>query len=129
MTDPIKLVDTYLQHCEDRELDSAERYLAPSVRLRFPGGVTYSSLQDMVAAPKAYAWVRKHRDRYIVAPDGASTTVVSIGRLYGERVDGTSFEGVRYVDIFALEDGLIVSQDVWNDLADAGIAPAPQRAS
>lgn len=128
MTDPIVLVDTYLQHCEDRELDEAAQYLAPTARLQFPGGATYSSLREMVTAPKSYAWVRKHRDRYVVGVEGESTSVVSIGRLYGERLDGTAFDDVRYVDVFRLEAGLIVEQNVWNDLAAVGITPTPQPA-
>ncbi|MBC9734629.1 nuclear transport factor 2 family protein [Nocardioides marmotae] len=124
MTDPARLVDTYLQHCEDRELDAASRFLGPGARLQFPGGATYSSLQEMVGSPKAYTWVRKHRDRFVVSVEGDLTTVVSIGRLYGERLDGTPFEDIRYVDVFGLRDGLIVEQLVWNDLPEAGLVPA-----
>jgi len=41
-----------------------------------------------------------------------------LGTLYGEWSDGTPFEGNRYIDRFVVRDGLIVSQDVWNDSAD-----------
>lgn len=123
MTEPAAIVDAYLQHCEDRELDAASRFLAPDVRMQFPGGVEHTALADMVATPKPYAWVRKHRDRFLVgAPTGDSTTVVSLGRLYGERLDGTAFDDVRYADVFILRDGLIVEQLVYNDLSVAGIA-------
>ena len=124
MTDPAKLVDTYLQHCEDRELDAASQLLADGARLQFPGGATYSSLQEMVEAPKAYTWVRKHRDRYVVSIEDDRTTVVSIGRLYGERLDGDPFEDIRYVDVFGLRENRIVEQLVWNDLPEAGLVPA-----
>ena len=124
MTDPALLVDSYLQLCEDRDLDAASRYLAPDVRLQFPGGATYSSLREMVASPKAYTWVRKHRDRYVVSVEDDLTTVVSIGRLYGKRLDGTPFDDIRYVDVFTLREGHIVEQLVWNDLSQAGLVPA-----
>ncbi len=123
MNDPARLVDDYLQCCEDRDLVAASQYLARGVRLVFPGPTTFASLQEMVAAPKAYAWVRKHRDRVVVQVDDDESSVVSIGRLYGERLDGTPFEDVRYVDVFLLRDGLIVEQLVWNDLAAVGLAP------
>jgi len=119
-----RLVDSYLQHCEDRELDEAERYLDPEVRLEFPGGASYPSLRAMVEAPKAYTWVRKHRDRYAVSVEGELTTVVSVGRLYGERLDGRAFEDIRYVDVFTLRHDRIVEQLVWNDLPEAGVVPA-----
>ncbi|MDT9593592.1 nuclear transport factor 2 family protein [Nocardioides zeae] len=124
MTGPAALVDAYLQACEDRDLATASGYLAPGVRMQFPGGVTYASLEDMVAAPKPYAWVRKHRDRYEVGTDGDRTTVVSTGRLHGRRHDGSEFADVRYIDLFTLRADLIVEQLVWNDLPLAGPWPA-----
>lgn len=120
-------IDTYLQLCEDRQLDEATDYLADGVQLIFPGNRTYSSLQEMAQASKGrYAWVKKQRTDYAVgertAPDGVTEQVVtSIGTLYGEKLDGSSFEGVRYIDVFTLRDGRIVRQEVWNDLAESGI--------
>ena len=46
------------------------------------------------------------------------TVVYSIGTLYGEWIDGTPFEGNRYVDRFVVQDGFIVKMDVWNDSAE-----------
>jgi len=120
-------IDTYLQLCEDRQLDEATNYLADSVKLIFPGNRTYASLQEMAQASKGrYAWVKKHRTDYAVgervAGDGITEQVVtSIGTLYGEKLDGSSFEGVRYIDVFTLRDGRIVRQEVWNDLAETGV--------
>jgi hypothetical protein len=51
-----------------------------------------------------------------VGPEG--TVVYSTGYLYGERPDGTPFEGNRYVDRYVVENGLIVKMDVWNDSAE-----------
>jgi hypothetical protein len=44
--------------------------------------------------------------------------------LAGQALDGSPFDGVRFIDRFALNDGLIVSQMVWNDLAEVGALPA-----
>lgn len=127
--DPTVVVDTYLQLCEDRELDAASRFLAPGVRMQFPTGVEHAALADMVATPKPYAWVRKHRDRFLTGEqEGGDVHVVSLGRLYGERLDGTPFDDVRYVDVFVLRDGLITEQIVWNDLCEAGIGLGPSSA-
>jgi hypothetical protein len=123
------LVDAYLQANEDRDLDAAEQFLAPGTVLQFPGGVEYHSLADLVDAPKLYAWVRKHRDTYAVATEVGQTTVTSIGRLYGEWLDGTPFDGIRYVDVFVVEDGLITSQRVWNDLREPSSRSAHETTS
>lgn len=124
---PAELVDDYLQLCEDRELEAAARYLAPGVRLEFPGGEVFGSLPELVAASAGkYRWVRKHRTHFAVGEIDGQTTVTSIGTLYGEALDGSPFEGIRYVDFFVVDgDGLIREQLVWNDLAITGIVPVP----
>jgi ketosteroid isomerase-like protein len=120
-------IDIYLQLCEDRQLDEATDYLADNVQLIFPGNRTYANLQEMAQASKGrYAWVKKHRTDYSVGerttPDGATEQVVtSSGTLYGEKLDGTPFEGIRYIDVFTIRDGRIVRQEVWNDLAETGV--------
>lgn len=124
---PAELVDTYLQLCEDRDLEAAARYLAPGARLQFPGGEEFGSLAELVAASGGkYRWVRKQRSRFAVGQVEGETTVTSIGTLYGEALDGRPFEGIRYVDFFVVdEDGLIREQLVWNDLVIAGVVPPP----
>jgi hypothetical protein len=57
-------------------------------------------------------------DRFDVCPGKGETVVYSIGTLYGEWIDGTSFEGNRYVDRFVVQNGQIVKMDVWNDSAE-----------
>jgi hypothetical protein len=44
-----------------------------------------------------------------------------MGTLYGLNNFGIEFAGVRYIDRFVVEGGLIVSQEVWNDLAESGV--------
>jgi len=126
-TNPAQVIDDYLQLCEDRQLDQASSYLADDVEIIFPGNRTYASLQEMARASKGrYAWVRKNRTDYSVgertATDGVTEQVVtSIGTLYGEKLDGSPFDGIRYIDVFTIRDGRIVRQEVWNDLAETGI--------
>lgn len=120
--DIVKMIDEYLQFNEDRNLEEASKFLAPNVVLQFPAGVTYGSLQELVTSAKGrYQWVRKHRDRYFVGHDGDTTTVTSIGRLYGVDLNGEPFEDIRYVDVFVIKDGKITEQIVWNDLAETGV--------
>jgi hypothetical protein len=122
-----EIVDEYLQLCEDRELDQASHFLASDAVIIFPGDRRYASLQEMAAASIGrYSWVRKHRNEYAVgqgvnAEGQQEQIVTSIGTLYGEKLDGAPFDGIRYIDVFMLRDGLIVRQEVWNDLAETGI--------
>jgi hypothetical protein len=122
--DAARLVDRYLQLCEDRRLDEASRYLAPEVRFVFPGGKEFGSLAEMVEDSKSrYRWVRKNRKRCFVGSpaersNDAEVTVTSLGMLYGEDLAGNSFSAIRYVDVFVLRDGRIAEQHVYNDLAE-----------
>ena len=68
--------------------------------------------------------MKKTLDQFDVVSDGAATTVYVYGTLAGQALDGSPFDGVRFIDRFALDDGLIVSQMVWNDLAEVGALPA-----
>ena len=120
-----KIVRTYLRLVEARDLDAASEFLADDVSIVFPGGRTFGSLTDQVASSAGrFRSVKKTLDQLDVVSDGAETTVYVYGTLAGQALDGNSFDGVRFIDRFALNDGLIVSQMVWNDLAEVGALPA-----
>jgi hypothetical protein len=125
-TEEIEIVDTYLRLCEERRLDEAGRYLAAGARLTFPSGTGFAALEEMVAdAAQRYRQVRKHRDEFVVgrrASDDA-TVCISTGTLDGTTLWGTSFTGVRYLDMFVIRDGQIHEQYVWNDLSECDVAP------
>jgi len=96
--------------------------MAPNSKIEFPGGKRFNTQAEMVENAKGrYTWVRKHRDRYFVGVNGAQTTVTSIGTLYGENLAGVAFDGIRYVDVFVIENGLITEQMVWNDFCESGV--------
>ena len=120
-----RIVRTYLRLVEARDLDAASEFLADDVSIVFPGGRTFESLTDQVASSAGrFRSVKKTLDHLDVVSDGAETTVYVYGTLAGQALDGSSFDGVRFIDRFALNDGLIVSQMVWNDLAEVGALPA-----
>ena len=123
--DAAKIVRTYLRLVEARDLGAASEFLAEDVLIVFPGGRTFESLADQVASSAGrFRSVKKTLDQLDVVSDGAETTVYVYGTLAGQALDGSSFDGVRFIDRFALNDGQIVSQMVWNDLAEVGALPA-----
>jgi ketosteroid isomerase-like protein len=120
-----RIVRSYLRLVEARDLDAASEFLADDVSIVFPGGRTFESLTDQVASSAGrFRSVKKTLDHLDVVSDGAETTVYVYGTLAGQALDGSPFDGVRFIDRFALNDGLIVSQMVWNDLAEVGALPA-----
>lgn len=120
--DAAAIVDKFLQLGEDRKIDEMQSMMAPNSKIEFPGGKRFSSQAEMVESAKGrYSWVRKRRDRYFLGVDGDQTTVTSIGTLYGENLAGVAFDGIRYVDVFVIENGLITEQMVWNDFCESGV--------
>ena len=120
----VQQVRAFLSAMEARDLASAERYLAASVLLQFPGTPPMQQLSAVVEWAKTrYRRVSKTVYAFdLCRPphQGASTphcVVVCHGELAVEWLDGSTSTGVRFIDRFELTDGLITRQDVWNDLA------------
>jgi len=127
------IVETYLERSMVPDPEGAAEFVAEDFRLVFTGGRRMAVPADAAAFnAKRYKWVKKRFLRTDVAldPETGDVHVYNTGHLYGEWPDGTPFDGNRYMDIFTVRDGKIVSTDVWNDSAEilldrAGIAEAP----
>ena len=116
LPDGADVVRAYLAAMEARDLGAARACLAPGFTMTFPGGVTMSTLEELIAwsAPR-YRFVAKSYERF----DAMGALVYCFGTLHGEWPDGASFEGIRFIDRFELQGGMIARQDVWNDMGEA----------
>jgi ketosteroid isomerase-like protein len=118
----VNLVTHFLRRMEARDLDGAERLMAPGAKIIFPGGKQFSSQREMVeASSDRYQWVKKKFEQIDAHHEGDAGIVYVIGTLYGVNQQGVSFSNVRFIDRFVLRNGLIYQQDVWNDLAESGV--------
>ena len=119
--DPGETVEAFLRTIMIPDPVGARAYTAPDLRIRFTGGRAMRDPAETSAFNAArYRWVKKRFERTDVVA-GASdeeAIVYNIGTLYGEWLDGTPFEGNRYVDRYVLRQGKIVQMDVWNDSAE-----------
>lgn len=112
---------TFLHTMEVRDLEASQAAIAGDFTMVFPGSARYTRLEDLVSgAKKRYRWVAKRIEGVDSTASGADAVVWVRGTLYGENVDGVAFQDIRFTDRFELKDGLLVSQDVWNDLAESG---------
>jgi phenylpyruvate tautomerase PptA (4-oxalocrotonate tautomerase family) len=142
--DAAAIVQDFLERIQSRDLDAAARHLAPGFAMQFPGAATLHRLQDLLLwAAARYRLVTKtycrvmnelsvcitlertgfrgltrHYTQIDQCWGGGNTVVYCAGTLHGEWLDGTLFEGVRFIDRFEVADALIHRQDVWNDLAE-----------
>ena len=115
----VEKVKDFLRIMEARDLDHARTFLAPDFRMTFPGGVTMTTLEQLVDWSKGrYRKMKKTFEDFDVFKDGEDTVVYSTGMLNGEALDGSPISEVRYIDRFVFRNGLIVDQQVWNDLAE-----------
>ncbi|MBV7482281.1 nuclear transport factor 2 family protein [Bordetella sp. BOR01] len=120
-TDPGALVDAYLVTLMKPDPEGARRYVSPQLRIRFTGGRKMRDPAECSAFNKArYAWVKKRFEStdVVAGASAAHAVVYNRGTLYGAWLDGTPFEGNRYVDRYVVRDGLIAEMDVWNDSAE-----------
>ena len=117
--DASALVRQFLEHMQARDLPAAEQLLAPGFVMHFPGAAPMSRLEELVAWGRGrYQHVGKTYERFDESWGDVATVVHCSGTLHGVWLDGSAFEGIRFIDRFEIVDGLIVRQDVWNDLAE-----------
>ncbi|MDG2319562.1 MAG: nuclear transport factor 2 family protein [Rhodospirillaceae bacterium] len=115
----IKRVKDFLRIMEERDLVHAQSFLAPGFKMTFPGGVTMTTLEELVEWSKArYSRISKTFEGFDEFQEGDDTVVYSTGMLNGEALDGSPISEVRYIDRFLFRGGLMIDQQVWNDLAE-----------
>ena len=125
LPDPKELVRSYLQAMEARDLAAAQAMLAPGFVMQFPGAAPMTQLQELIdwARPR-YQSVTKSYDGFdAMQSEAAPALVYCHGTLAGVWLDGTPFEGIRFIDRFEVEGGKITKQDVWNDIAEVKAKP------
>ena len=116
------LVTRLLRLMEDRDLETAESLMAAEAKITFPGGHSFTSQRQVVdAAGGRYQWIKKRFDALEAFTQDDKTIVYVRGTLYGVNLYDVSFSDVRFIDRFVIKDGLIIQQDVWNDLAESGV--------
>lgn len=123
--DASQLVRRFLDLMEQRALDSARSLLAPDFAMRFPGSPVMHRLEELVERSRTnYRNVAKTYERFDESWTDEGAVVYCFGTLHGNWLDGSAFDGIRFIDRFEVAEGLILRQDVWNDLALWRPAPA-----
>ena len=117
---PREIVESYLKAMEARDLDLARTHLADGFVTTFPGGATFTWPERVVEwARERYRAVSKIYEGFDQMTGAGDSVVYCFGTLQGTWLNGETFSGVRFIDRFTVKDGLLTSQRVWNDLAEA----------
>ncbi len=119
LPDAVQMVRDFLGAMEARDLAQAETFLGVGFTMQFPGTAPMTTLPQLVEwAKPRYRFVKKTYERFDEAMCEEGPVVYCSGTLQGEWPDGTAFDGIRFIDRFQFSEGLIVRQDVWNDIAE-----------
>ena len=101
--DPEDIVRTYLRLMEQRDLEAASAHLADEVTIVFPGGRSFASLAEQVASSSGrFRGVTKTYEQVDVVSAAHRDVVYVFGTLGGEALDGSTFEGIRFIDRFVV---------------------------
>jgi hypothetical protein len=112
-------VRKFLETMEARDLEGAADFLAPGFSMTFPGDAIFVDLSELIAWSKdRYQSVGKKYDRFDECPTPSGAIVYCYGTLHGVWLDGTAFDGIRFIDRFTVEGGKFIDQRVWNDMAE-----------
>ncbi|OED36735.1 tautomerase [Chromatiales bacterium (ex Bugula neritina AB1)] len=119
LADQAQLVQDYLTAMENRDLEKARGFLAPDFRMVFPGGVVFTEVEQLIEWAKGrYQSIAKTYEHFDQCVSADGVTVYCAGTLSGVWPDQTEFSGIRFIDRFTVADGLLVDQQVWNDIAE-----------
>ena len=119
---PAQLCLDFLEAQGSRDLDRAKAMIAEGFEMTFPGPASFTTFEDLIAwAAPRYRKIAKKIERVEEAPLGETVGVYVSGTLYGETPDGVAFDGIRFLDRFEVRAGQITRQEVWNDMAEAGV--------
>ncbi|GBF31509.1 hypothetical protein MnTg04_01470 [bacterium MnTg04] len=117
---PAEIALSFLAAMEERDLESAQSFLAEDFTMTFPGGARFSSVEELIDWSKdRYRSIKKTIEDVHEVPEEEGAIAYCSGTLAGEWPDGSPFSGIRFVDRFAVRDGKLADQQVWNDLAEA----------
>ncbi len=115
----VNIVQQFMLASMASDKETTDRYLATDAKITFTGGIKFAKPEEIgVFNSKRYKQVKKSIERWDVTYDSDELIVYSMGTLYGEWLDGTPFEGNRYIDRFVIVNGKITKMDVWNDSAE-----------
>ena len=123
MESGIDIARRFLATLENREIEKARSMLAPDAEMIFPGGINFSQLEELADwAGTRYRSVRKKIERIDEVDTDDGTAVFVQGTLYGEWLDGSPFQDIRFADWLLIQNGKIVRQNVWNDISEFLVA-------
>jgi len=119
MPSAIDVVKTFLEAMGRRDFAAMEAVMAPNFKMTVTGGSVFTHPRDFAAQSRGrQKSAVKTTDRYDEIPTATGVIVYSIGSMAGEWNNGTTYQGVRYIDRFEIVNGKIADMNVYSDMAE-----------
>ncbi|NCT96161.1 MAG: nuclear transport factor 2 family protein [Comamonadaceae bacterium] len=115
-----ELIERFIRAVNNGDADAAQRCLTPDVQLVFPGPTRFQRVADFLAlsGPRYQRVAYTYGAMELAQSHQGHTVVFAQGTVSGVFANGQAFDGVRYIDRFDIDNGLIASKEVWSDMAD-----------
>lgn len=113
------VIEQFIDAINRQDIGRARKVMTSDATMRFPGGNTFTDVGAFIE------WTKGRYRRAVYTYDSleqlviaGATIVYARGSIAGELNDGESFQGVRVVDRYTIENGLIRDKEAWSDMAD-----------
>jgi len=115
----IERVREFVDAVSRRDLDTARMLIATDFRITVSGGQIFRTLEDFVAFSRSRnGALTKQIEGFDACEIAVGVSVYVRGTMSGSWLDGSNFEGVRFIDRFWLQDQRIIEMQIWSDLAE-----------
>lgn len=119
MPSAVDVVKTFLDAMGKRDFAAMETVMAPNFKMTVTGGSVFSHPREFAAQSRGrQKSAIKTTDRYDEIPTATGAIVYSIGSMAGEWNNGTTYQGVRYIDRFEIVNGKIADMNVYSDMSE-----------
>jgi hypothetical protein len=114
-----KVVEQFIKGVNERDADTVRAFAGPDLHMTFPGGVVIRSVNEF------FEWLAGRSPQSVYVYDVIDivtlddrTVAYASGQVEGVTVSGLAFTGVRVIDKFVIQDGLVVKKEAWSDMAE-----------
>jgi hypothetical protein len=115
-----RLVSQYIRAMESDDVETVKRLSHATAALEYPGGLKFPSVEKLLEWSKSrHRGIRHVIEDIRVMTTGPDVVAYVDGTLRGTWMDGTTFEGIRFIYKFHVRDASVAHTRLWSDIADA----------
>jgi hypothetical protein len=110
---------TFFARLAERDLEGVRMLLDPSFVMTVSGNYRFTDIAEFVAfSGERNGAIRKSPEAYETCRTDEGIAVYCIGTMSGSWLDGSHFEGIRFIDRFLVGGQKILDLQVWSDMSE-----------